>query len=113
MSNPFCRPKAAFPFTRAMHIAASLSGLYLLALPTAHAADTMAMPMNSTTSGDSVSADIFTSFSQYRKWQDDPIQDWAASNDRVGQIGGWMTYLRDTQSPEGGSDAGGHSHHGH
>jgi hypothetical protein len=59
---------------------------------------------------------IFTaSFKPYQGWRDEPLQDWRQANQRVGEIGGWRTYLREAQ-PEGGAgqDAPGHpGHHGH
>jgi hypothetical protein len=54
-------------------------------------------------------------FENYQGWRDEPLQDWRRVNERVGEIGGWRTYLREAQ-PEGGAgqDAPGHpGHHGH
>lgn len=59
---------------------------------------------------------IASPFKHYQTWRDEPLQDWRASNDRVGEIGGWLTYLRDAQQ---GNDSakpaaqGQHGHHGH
>lgn len=62
-------------------------------------------------------------FKQYQHWQDEPVQDWRASNDRVGEIGGWLSYLRAAQQPSAGQAPNGdvpdgpaqnhHGHHGH
>lgn len=107
MSNLFCRPIASFSGLRLTRVAASLSRIVLLTLPMAHAGETM--PMGPSQSGGPAS----TPLSRYQKWQDAPVQDWTAANDRVGEIGGWLTYLRDAQPPEGASDAGGQGHTGH
>lgn len=53
-----------------------------------------------------VRADPVAPFKDYRGWRDAPVQDWRAVNDRVGEVGGWRTYLRESQ-PGGG---GGHDH---
>ena len=54
-------------------------------------------------------------FKQYRNWRDEPLDDWRQANERVGEIGGWRTYLREAQ--QGGdrpdSEPGPHSHHEH
>ena len=36
-----------------------------------------------------------SSFENYRRFADEPLQSWKASNDRVGQIGGWRTYAKE------------------
>ncbi|MDP3585124.1 MAG: hypothetical protein Q8R61_08365 [Thiobacillus sp.] len=59
-------------------------------------------------------------FKHYQGWRDEPLQDWRQANERVGEVGGWRTYLRES-APGGGADAGagdqgshgGHGHHGH
>lgn len=45
-------------------------------------------------------------FKHYQGWRDAPVADWRAANDRVGEVGGWRTYLRESQ-PDGGT---GHDH---
>lgn len=112
MLNSFCRPRASFLRMRVMRTAASLSGLFLLILPVAHAAETMTMPLAPTPPGGRALVPSPAPLNQYRKWQDVPVQDWTAANDRVGEIGGWQTYLRDAQAPGSAPDAGGHGHHG-
>lgn len=74
-------------------------------------------------------ADPAAPFKHYQAWRDAPIADWRAANDRVGEVGGWRTYLREAQ-PGGGAGhdhaaaparpqqpadpgQGGHHHHGH
>ena len=55
-------------------------------------------------------------FSHYQNWRDEPLQDWREANERVGEIGGWLTYLREAQEDKGGADPsmqGHHGHHGH
>ena len=59
-------------------------------------------------------------FKGYQNWRDEPLIDWREANARVGEIGGWRTYLRESQ--EGGGAAasekpsdkpsGNHSQHG-
>lgn len=51
-------------------------------------------------------ADPAEPFKTYQGWRDEPVLDWRAANDRVGEVGGWRTYLREAQ-PEGD---GGHDH---
>lgn len=51
-------------------------------------------------------------FERYQGWRDEPLLDWRAVNDRVGEVGGWRTYLREAQ-PESGDAAGQHDHRGH
>ncbi|MDO9466325.1 MAG: hypothetical protein Q7J36_03395 [Thiobacillus sp.] len=55
-------------------------------------------------------------FKNYQSWRDEPLKDWRAANQRVDEVGGWRTYLRESQ-PAGngaGQDAQGHhGHHGH
>lgn len=47
-----------------------------------------------------------TPFETYQGWRDEPLQDWREVNDRVGEIGGWRTYLRESQQDADGSDSG-------
>lgn len=51
-------------------------------------------------------------FTQYRGWRDEPLEDWRQANERVGDIGGWRTYLRESQQAGDGAD-GQPVHHGH
>lgn len=48
----------------------------------------------------------------YQGWRDEPLRDWRQANERVGEIGGWRTYLREAQ-PNGKGADNGHAHHGH
>lgn len=52
-------------------------------------------------------------FDLYRPWRDEPVADWRQANDRVGEVGGWRTYLRESQQNASGATSGGHEHHGH
>jgi hypothetical protein len=54
-------------------------------------------------------------FQNYQGWRDEPLQDWREVNERVGEIGGWRTYLRESQQDGDGSDSGQgrHDHQGH
>lgn len=75
-------------------------------------------------------ADPAATFKNFQGWRDAPVQDWRAVNDRVGEVGGWRTYLRESQpaagggghdhgaapaqpQPPGGTGHGGHPHHHH
>ncbi|MEW6133506.1 MAG: hypothetical protein AB1591_10155 [Pseudomonadota bacterium] len=49
-------------------------------------------------------------FDQYRNFRDEPVADWRKSNDRVNEVGGWRTYLRESFQ-DGGS--AGHDRHRH
>jgi hypothetical protein len=87
--------------------AAPLACAWLLWLPAVQAADTAA----------SGQADAVP-FKQYQGWRDEPLQDWREANQRVGEIGGWRTYLRESQQADegdmdrSGAHSGGHMNHG-
>lgn len=106
MLNCLCRPVASSACARLLRWATPLACAWLLAAPMAQAAETMAMPMEK----GMVSA---TPFGTYQNWRDEPLQDWAESNRRVGEIGGWRTYLRAAQSDAGGADSSSQGRHGH
>jgi hypothetical protein len=36
----------------------------------------------------------------YQAYADEPIQSWREANDRVGRLGGWRTYAKDTSTDE-------------
>lgn len=58
-------------------------------------------------------------FNHYQGWRDEPLQDWRQANERVGEVGGWRTYLRESQPTGDGAEParsqgnGHHGHHGH
>jgi hypothetical protein len=52
-----------------------------------------------------------SAFSGYRRFADEPIQDWKAANDRVSQIGGWRAYAAEAASGQDGG-TGAHAAHG-
>jgi hypothetical protein len=72
----------------------------LLGFPAAQAAETQ------TAAKDALPA-LAAPFDRYQPWREAPLGDWRELNDRVGEIGGWRTYLRESQ------DSGEQSHHGH
>lgn len=76
---------------------------WLLAVPAAQAAD--APPPET---GRQPAAP----FDRYQGWRDTPPADWRAANDRVGEVGGWRTYLRESQPDleRGNGAAAGHGH---
>lgn len=49
-------------------------------------------------------------FDAYQGWRDEPLEDWRKANQRVGEIGGWRTYLRESQQGGDAPDEGGHGH---
>jgi hypothetical protein len=51
-------------------------------------------------------------FKHYQGWRDEALQDWREANARVGEIGGWRTYLRESRQDEA-VDQGHHDHRGH
>jgi hypothetical protein len=57
----------------------------------------------------------FRLFKHYQGWREEPLQDWREANERVGEIGGWRVYLRESQPASAGADSGpAHPrHHGH
>jgi hypothetical protein len=78
---------------------------WLLAVPAAQAAD---VPPPQT------GREPAAPFDRYQGWRDTPPADWRETNHRVGAVGGWRTYLRESQ-PEtdaapGQDPAGGHHH---
>jgi hypothetical protein len=36
----------------------------------------------------------------YQAYADEPIQSWREANDRVGRLGGWRTYAKDTSTQD-------------
>lgn len=51
-------------------------------------------------------------FDRYQGWRDTPPADWREANERVGEIGGWRTYLRESQ-PEAETGRGQDAPRGH
>lgn len=64
---------------------------------------------------DDTPGEVVPPFSHYQAWRDAPVADWRALNQRVDEIGGWRTYLRESQPDDetGGAMGGDHAHHGH
>lgn len=100
MLNVFFRHAAPPAYARFFG-ATALACAWLLGVPAAHAAD--AEPPEPA---------AFTSFKQYQGWRDEPLQDWHQANERVGEIGGWRTYLRESQPGGDGTDPAQHGRHG-
>ena len=100
MLNVFFR-HAAPPARVRFFGATALACAWLLWVPTADAAE--AEPPEPA---------ALTPFKQYQGWRDEPLQDWRQANERVGEIGGWRTYLREAQQGGDGADQGRHGHHG-
>ena len=106
MLNLFCRPVATCARLRFIWIAVPLASAWMLVAPMVYAAETMAMPMET---GMLSSPPL----KHYQKWRDEPVQDWSAANARVGEIGGWRTYLREAQQGEGGAAPNSQGQQGH
>jgi hypothetical protein len=102
MLNVFSR-RTAQPSRARFLGAAALACAGLLWESTAHAAE--AEP--------EAEPAALTPFKQYQSWRDEPLQDWRQANEQVGEIGGWRTYLRESQPAEKGVDQGHQGHHGH
>jgi hypothetical protein len=97
--------RAAAPHARArlFSYAAPCLCAGLLGFPAAQAADTRAATSVATPA-------LAAPFDRYQSWRDAPLGNWRELNDRVGEIGGWRTYLRESQVD---GDQGDHGHHGH
>lgn len=104
MLNSFFRPVTLPVRVQLPRWAAPLVLTAMLVVPLAHAAETMPKEM--------VMAPA-SPLSLYQKWRDEPVSDWTQSNDRVGEIGGWLTYLRDAQQGDGAAEPSSHGQHGH
>lgn len=50
-------------------------------------------------------------FDTYQAWRDQPVADWHEANERVRAVGGWRTYLRESQDEAAGDDAPAQHHH--
>lgn len=108
MSN-FIRRPVATPAPVRWYRWAPITCAWMLTAAAAQAAETPPMPMGTMQPSSHP-------FSQYQRWRGEPLQDWSAANKRVGDIGGWLTYLREAQQdgPDAApGSAGPHDHHGH
>jgi len=100
--------RRAAPVTHAQLIrrAAPWALAGLACLPVAHAADTRAADEPARSSAPA------SPFDRYQAWRDEPLRDWREANDRVGDVGGWRVYLRESQE-DGSGGQGQHGHHRH
>lgn len=57
--------------------------------------------------------EVTTPFKNYQGWRDEPLLDWRAVNERVREVGGWRTYLRESQPAAGGAGQNPQGHQGH
>ncbi|MBC2729681.1 MULTISPECIES: hypothetical protein [unclassified Thiobacillus] len=92
----------AAPWARASFLGLTAASAWLVALPAAQAAETPPSPPA-----------VSNPFAHYRAWREDALQDWRQANDRVGEIGGWRTYLRESQQTGEAPDQTGQAHHAH
>jgi hypothetical protein len=88
------------------HVVRPLRGLRLLAACAALAAP-IAGHAAQPTSLDT--PDVVGPFQDYQRWQETPLADWREANERVREIGGWRTYMRESQQE--GETAGAHHDH--
>lgn len=49
-------------------------------------------------------------FARYQGWRDEPVLDWREANERVGEVGGWRTYLREAHQPDADPGPAEHRH---
>ena len=49
-------------------------------------------------------------FDQYLGWREEPVRDWRKANERVDEVGGWRSYLRESQQGNGSAAQGRHEH---
>jgi len=108
MLNALFRRATRLARAPVFHLAATGLFAWSLWVPATHAAEppvrAQAMP---------------APFNHYQGWRDEPLQDWRQANERVGEVGGWRTYLRESQPAGDGADPArpkgdGHDgHHGH
>ncbi len=82
--------------------AVPLMGAWLLLSPAAQAA-------GEKTAAEPAQEALAAPFDKYQNFRDEPVADWREANDRVGEIGGWRTYLREAQQ----QDSDGQSRHQH
>jgi len=112
MLNSFFRPVTLPVRVQLPRWAAPLVLTAMLVVPLAHAAETM--PIATQAMPKDMGMAPASPLSLYQKWRDEPVSDWTQSNDRVGEIGGWLTYLRDAQQQgDGAAEPSSHGQHGH
>lgn len=100
MSPSICRLAALFSRVRVMRMLVSSCLAAGIATPASHAAAAEAGPPAAApvaASARNAPPSTTDPFASYQTWRDTPVQDWRGSNDRVGEIGGWRTYLREAQ----------------
>ena len=110
MLNSFFRLVAVLVRVPLPRWAAPLVVAAMLAVPWAHAAETL--PLATQAMPKEVGMAPASPLGLYQKWRDEPVSDWIESNNRVGTIGGWRTYLRDAQPGDGAAESNSHSQHG-
>ncbi|MDP3245964.1 MAG: hypothetical protein Q8M93_03260 [Polaromonas sp.] len=102
MLNVFYRHAARLAHALFFRLATLLACTSMMWMPGAHAVE-----------ADPPKAAAAAPFEHYQGWRDDPLQDWRQANERVGEIGGWRTYLRESQPAGNDADQGHDGHHGH
>lgn len=111
MLNSFFRPVTLPVRVQLPRWAAPLVVTAMLVVPLLHAAETL--PMTTQAMPKEMTMAPASPLDRYQKWRDEPVSDWIQSNDRVGEIGGWLTYLRDAQQGDGAAESSSQSQHQH
>lgn len=62
------------------------------------------------TAAQPVAPPLAAPFDQYRNFQDEPVADWRKVNDRVNEVGGWRTYLREAYQDGNNASQDRHQH---
>lgn len=91
---------------RLFRLAAPWVCAWLVWLPAAHAA-------GEKSAAKAVQSAPAAPFDRYQAWRDEPLRDWREANDRTGEVGGWRTYLRESQETGGSAGQGVDSRHQH
>ncbi len=84
--------------------AAPLMGPWLILSPAAPAADEK-------TAAEPAPEALAAPFDKYQNFRDEPLADWRQANDRVNEVGGWRTYLREAQQDGNGQGQQGRHEH--
>lgn len=94
-----------------LHPHAALAALLIaLSLPAAHAQSQAAAPASSASAPSAV---YRSALDGYRRFADQPISSWRASNDLVARIGGWQAYAREAAASAPAAPGNHQGHHEH
>lgn len=105
LKDSFCYA-APWAHARLFLLAATWACAWLVLAPAAQAAETPP-------AADPARPALATPFDQYQAWRDEPLGDWREVNRRVDEVGGWRTYLRESQENGTGMGHENHGNHAH